>query len=77
MLTKEQNELVTRAGPDTPLGKLFRRYWQPVAMFSDIPDDAPLEIAALHQKFVLFKDEKNRVPFTKSQCITLISSQHH
>ena len=42
MLTKEQNELVTRAGPGTPLGKLFRRYWQPIAMESDIPGDAPL-----------------------------------
>ena len=25
-------------------GKLFRRYWQPVAMFSDIPEDAPLRL---------------------------------
>ena len=54
MLTKEHNELVTRAGPDKPLGKLFRRYWQPVAMLSDIPDDAPLEVKALHETFVLF-----------------------
>ena len=68
MLTKEQNELVTRAGPDTPLGKLFRRYWQPVAMLSDIPEDAPLEIAALHQKFVLFRDEQNRVGLLDLHC---------
>ncbi|HXE28975.1 MAG TPA: Rieske 2Fe-2S domain-containing protein, partial [Stellaceae bacterium] len=68
MLTKEQNELVTRAGPGTPLGKLFRRYWQPVAMLSDIPDDAPLEVKALHETFVLFKDDQGRVGLLDLHC---------
>jgi hypothetical protein len=25
----EQNELLTRTGPGTPMGDLFRRYWLP------------------------------------------------
>lgn len=29
MLSKEENELLTRAGPGTPCGDLLRRYWQP------------------------------------------------
>jgi hypothetical protein len=32
MLTKEQNDLITRTGPGTPGGDLLRRYWQPVAL---------------------------------------------
>ncbi len=30
MLTKEENEFLTRVGPGTPAGELFRRYWLPV-----------------------------------------------
>lgn len=29
MLTKEENELITRVGPGTPAGALLRRYWHP------------------------------------------------
>jgi len=30
MLTREDNELLTRVGPGTPLGQLMRHYWIPV-----------------------------------------------
>jgi hypothetical protein len=29
MLTKEENELLTRVGPGTPMGELMRQYWLP------------------------------------------------
>lgn len=32
MLRKEQNDLVTQTGPDTPTGRLFRCYWTPVLL---------------------------------------------
>jgi hypothetical protein len=31
MLTKEQNDLLTRVGPGTPGGEMLRRYWTPAA----------------------------------------------
>ena len=31
MLTKEQNERLTRVGPGQPMGELLRRYWHPIA----------------------------------------------
>lgn len=31
MMSPEQNELLTRVGPDRPAGKLLRQYWQPAA----------------------------------------------
>ena len=33
MLTLEENELVTRTGPGTPMGEVMRRYWMPGAHF--------------------------------------------
>ena len=28
MLSQEENELFTRVGPETPAGRMLRRYWQ-------------------------------------------------
>ena len=56
MLTRENNELICRVGPDTPMGKALRRYWLPVLQSSDLPapdcDPFPLEI--LGDRFVAF-----------------------
>ena len=32
MLTQEENVMLTRTGPGTPMGALLRRYWQPVGV---------------------------------------------
>ena len=47
MLSKEQNDLVTQTGPDTPGGKLFRQYWQPIALVADIEDDQPIALKVI------------------------------
>jgi hypothetical protein len=42
MLSKEENELLTRVHPGTPMGRLFRRYWIPALLSEEIPDaDGP------------------------------------
>ena len=38
MLRKEQNDLLTQTGPGTPCGKLFRSYWQPALLASELPE---------------------------------------
>jgi hypothetical protein len=35
MLTRENNELICRVGPDTAMGKALWRYWLPVLQASD------------------------------------------
>jgi len=30
MLRKEENEILTRVGPRTPMGGVFRRFWLPL-----------------------------------------------
>jgi phthalate 4,5-dioxygenase oxygenase subunit len=58
MLTREQNDLLTRTGPGTPAGDLLRRYWQPVALSEELPPGgAPLPVRILGEDLVLFRDE--------------------
>ncbi|MEI9851452.1 MAG: hypothetical protein WDN24_12135 [Sphingomonas sp.] len=40
MLSAEQNELLTRVGPETPMGGLLRRYWHPIAGVAEL-DERP------------------------------------
>ena len=37
MLSKEENEVVTRVGPGTPMGELMRRYWMPALLSWELP----------------------------------------
>ena len=39
MTTREQNETLTRTGPGTPLGGLFRRYWIPALLAEELPEN--------------------------------------
>ncbi len=36
MLSTQENELLTRVGPGTPMGELMRRYWHPVAAAAEL-----------------------------------------
>src|SRR5918912_33590 len=36
MLSHEENELLTRTGPGTPMGDLLRRYWMPVVQSNEL-----------------------------------------
>ena len=58
MLSREQNELVTRIGPDTGCGRLMRRYWQPAALAEELPDDRPVRpVRLLGEDLVLYRRE--------------------
>ena len=37
MLSREDNELLTRTGAGTPMGDLLRRYWMPVVLGGELP----------------------------------------
>ena len=39
MLTQEENELFTRVGPGTPVGRLMRWYWHPIAAATQLDED--------------------------------------
>ena len=37
MLSAEENEFLTRIGPGTPMGTLFRRFWIPALLAEELP----------------------------------------
>jgi phthalate 4,5-dioxygenase len=56
MISREQNELMTRIGPGTPAGKLLRRYWQPVALSDEMQGERPVKaIRVFSENLVLYK----------------------
>jgi 5,5'-dehydrodivanillate O-demethylase len=56
VLTKEQNEQLTRVGPGTPMGNLLRRYWQPIGGASEFDAISVKPIRLLGEDLVLYKD---------------------
>ncbi|MGH7197758.1 MAG: hypothetical protein ACREH5_03355, partial [Candidatus Omnitrophota bacterium] len=57
--TKEENEILSRVGPGTPMGELLRRYWWPVG-FSAHLKSKPTFIRLLCEDLVLFRDGQGR-----------------
>ena len=37
MLSREDNELMCRVGPDTLMGRTLRRYWHPLCLSAELP----------------------------------------
>jgi len=69
MMSREQNDHITRVGPGTPVGTLMRRYWQPVALVEDLPGERPvMPVRLLGEDFVLFRDEAGRYGLLDRDC---------
>jgi len=69
MMSQEQNDLITRIGPNAPAGKLMRMYWQPAALVDEFTGDRPVRaVKLLGQHFVLFKDEQGRYGLLDRDC---------
>jgi phthalate 4,5-dioxygenase len=70
MLTKEQNELLCRVGPGTPMGEVFRRYWIPACLSEEIaePDGPPIRVRLLGEDLVAFRDTNGKVGLLDEYC---------
>jgi nitrite reductase/ring-hydroxylating ferredoxin subunit len=69
MTTREENELLTRTGPGTPMGRVLRSYWQPLALVAELPEERPLrEIRVLGEDLVVFRDEAGRYGALRRRC---------
>jgi phthalate 4,5-dioxygenase oxygenase subunit len=70
MLSAEDNELLTRTGPDTPMGRFFRRFWQPVALSRQLPepDGAPLRVNIMGEELVAFRNARGEVGLVEARC---------
>jgi 5,5'-dehydrodivanillate O-demethylase len=68
MMPKDENELLTRVGPGTPMGALMRRYWQPVAATEEMDDRWTKRIRVLGEDLVMFKDENGGFGLIAETC---------
>lgn len=70
MLTAEQNEKLVRVGPGTPAGTLFRRYWQPAVLSSEVPDrdGPPVRVRLLGEDLLAFRDSEGVVGLVDAYC---------
>jgi phthalate 4,5-dioxygenase oxygenase subunit len=69
-MDKETAELLVRTGPESPMGKLMRRYWVPVLLSSEIaePDCAPVRVKILGEKLLAFRDSDGRPGLVDEFC---------
>ena len=69
-LSKEDNELLTRVGPGTPMGALFRRFWTPLLLADELPHpDAPaVRVKSLGEFFAAFRDTQGRLGLLDARC---------
>jgi len=70
VLTAEQNDYLCRTGRGTPMGQLFRRYWVPVLLASEVaePDCAPVRVKIMGERLVAFRDTKGRLGLIAEFC---------
>src|ERR1700734_1646327 len=69
MMNQEQNDLITRIGPNTPCGRLMRNYWQPAALTAELAHSRPIKaVRLLGEEFVLFRDEAGRLGLMDRDC---------
>ncbi len=70
MLRQEDNERLTRVGPGTPAGELFRRYWQPACLSSELasPDCLAVRVRLLCEDLIAFRDSNGDVGLVDAYC---------
>ena len=70
MLTAQDNELLTRVGPGTPMGELFRRFWLPALLSEEIAerDCAPVRLRILCEDLLAFRDSDGRAGIVEPYC---------
>ncbi|MSQ23350.1 MAG: aromatic ring-hydroxylating dioxygenase subunit alpha [Chloroflexi bacterium] len=69
MLSKEENELLTRVGPGTMMGDVMRQYWLPFLYSWEIPADGPpLRVRLLGEDLLAFRDSAGAIGLLAERC---------
>ena len=70
MLNAQDNELMCKVGPGTPMGEVLRRFWAPILISEDLPepDCNPKEVRLLGEDFVAFRDSNGEIGFVEALC---------
>ena len=70
MLTRDENELITRVGPGTLMGNLLREFWIPAMLSSEVPapDSDPVRVLLLGERLIAFRDSRGTVGLIQNHC---------
>src|ERR1700758_4437419 len=70
MLSEEENQLLTRVGPGTPMGELLRQYWLPFLLSQELHerDGEPQRVRLLGEDLIAFRDSSGRVGLLGDHC---------
>ncbi len=68
-MNADQNNLLTRVGPGTPMGNLMREFWIPACLPDElVVDAAPTRLMLLGEKLIAFRDSAGRVGIMDHRC---------
>src|SRR5579871_88807 len=70
VLSKADNELLTRTGPGTPMGDLMRQYWIPALVAEELaaPGGSPVRVKLLGEELIAFRDSTGQVGLLGAHC---------
>jgi phenylpropionate dioxygenase-like ring-hydroxylating dioxygenase large terminal subunit len=69
MLSHDDNELLTRTGPGTPMGGLLRRYWMPVVRSSELDSGGRVKrVQLLGERLVVHRAPDGRPGLVGESC---------
>jgi phthalate 4,5-dioxygenase oxygenase subunit len=67
---RAEQDLICRVEGDAPLGAMFRRYWWPVLLATEIsePDGTPVRVRLLGRNYVAFRDTNGELGLIDAAC---------
>ena len=68
MLSREDNERLTRVGRGTPMGELMRRYWQPIAAVAELDEHPTKPVRLLGEDLVLYRHTRGGYGLLDRHC---------
>src|SRR5712692_1425329 len=70
MLSKQENELLCRVGPGTPMGNFMREYWIPALLPRELsaPDCPPVRLRLLGENLIAFRVTSGKVGIVTNSC---------
>ena len=70
MLSPQDNELLCRVGPGTPMGEVFRQYWLPAIRSDELPapDCPPVRVMLLGEKLIGFRMTSGKAGLIQDAC---------
>ena len=68
MLSAEENATLTQVGPGTPMGRLLRWYWHPIAAATQLDENPVMRLKLLGESLVLFRNRNGGLGLIGDTC---------